>query len=209
MAFSFGLLGAGSQAREIEEYLGGSAAFRAIHSASTPTGSGPIVIDVRTREAHLLEVPVVGAVGAPGLRRKLVDSWSGTKFVTVISEAAWVSPTASVGIGATVAPAAVITAGATIGDHSLINVSASISHGSSVGAYVTVSPGARIAGDCNIGAGVFVGIGASISHGVRVSSGSVIGAGTVVVSDLIEPGVYVGNPARFVRPADSWLMKLM
>jgi acetyltransferase-like isoleucine patch superfamily enzyme len=35
---------------------------------------------------------------------------------------------------------------------------------------------------------------------VTICDKVVIGAGTVVVSDIQEPGIYAGNPARFVRP---------
>jgi acetyltransferase-like isoleucine patch superfamily enzyme len=34
---------------------------------------------------------------------------------------------------------------------------------------------------------------------VRICSGSVIGAGAVVTTDIEEPGVFVGNPARRLR----------
>jgi acetyltransferase-like isoleucine patch superfamily enzyme len=34
---------------------------------------------------------------------------------------------------------------------------------------------------------------------VEIADGTVIGAGAVVVKDIREPGVYVGNPARRVR----------
>jgi acetyltransferase-like isoleucine patch superfamily enzyme len=34
---------------------------------------------------------------------------------------------------------------------------------------------------------------------VRICSGTVVGAGAVVTSDIEEPGVYVGNPARRLR----------
>jgi acetyltransferase-like isoleucine patch superfamily enzyme len=35
---------------------------------------------------------------------------------------------------------------------------------------------------------------------VRICERAVIGAGAVVTSDIVEPGIYVGNPARKVRP---------
>ena len=34
---------------------------------------------------------------------------------------------------------------------------------------------------------------------VKICSGTVIGAGAVVVRDILEPGVYAGNPARRIR----------
>lgn len=34
---------------------------------------------------------------------------------------------------------------------------------------------------------------------VTIVDGAVIGAGSVVTTDILEPGVYAGNPARFLR----------
>jgi acetyltransferase-like isoleucine patch superfamily enzyme len=34
---------------------------------------------------------------------------------------------------------------------------------------------------------------------VKICDGAVIGAGAVVTKDIIEPGFYVGNPARLLR----------
>ena len=37
---------------------------------------------------------------------------------------------------------------------------------------------------------------------VKIVSGCVIGAGSVVTKDLLKKGVYVGNPAKFIRKID-------
>lgn len=37
---------------------------------------------------------------------------------------------------------------------------------------------------------------------VSVCDGVVIGAGSVVTKDITQPGIYVGNPARLLRPLD-------
>jgi acetyltransferase-like isoleucine patch superfamily enzyme len=50
----------------------------------------------------------------------------------------------------------------------------------------------------HVGANVSIGSNATILP-VRICSYTVIGAGAVVTKDIVEPGVYVGNPARLVR----------
>lgn len=199
-----GLLGGGGQALEAAEFDSSvDIAFRAV---SAPSDG---FIDIRTDDPALTGTPVVAAVGAPGLRRVLVQQWGSTReFGSIISPFSWISPSASIGVGAIVAPGVVVTAGAAIGEHVILNVGSSISHTSSVGDFVTVSPGARVAGDCVIGDGVFLGIGAVVSHGVTVAPGSVIGAGSTVVSNIDRCGVWVGSPARLVRATDEWLMAL-
>jgi acetyltransferase-like isoleucine patch superfamily enzyme len=49
-----------------------------------------------------------------------------------------------------------------------------------------------------IGSRVSLGSNATILP-VTIADGVVVGAGAVVTKDLIEPGIYAGNPARLVR----------
>jgi acetyltransferase-like isoleucine patch superfamily enzyme len=49
-----------------------------------------------------------------------------------------------------------------------------------------------------IGNNVSIGSGATILP-VRICDHAVIGAGAVVTKDILKPGIYAGNPARFLR----------
>lgn len=53
-----------------------------------------------------------------------------------------------------------------------------------------------------VGAGVSIGSNATIMP-VSICAGAVIGAGAVVTKDIVVRGVYVGNPARSLRPIGS------
>ncbi|MCU1441450.1 MAG: hypothetical protein JWP85_2447 [Rhodoglobus sp.] len=202
---SFGLLGAGGQSDETAEYaLPDLPAFRAVSPEFLDAGRTDL-IDITTDDLALRSVPVVAAIGAPGLKRDLVGAWGGTAYRTVISSAAWVSPSATIGAGCILAPHAAVSTRATLGNHVLINIGASVSHDAVIGDFVTVSPGSRIGGRARIGDGVFIGIGATVSSAVAIASGTVIGAGAVVVHDIAEPGVYIGVPARRLRVQEDWL----
>lgn len=201
------MLGAGSQADEAEEFApAGSVIFRAVSREFMASIPGP-VIDIATADPQFTELPVVAAVGAPGLRRMLVAQWRGRTYRSIIATTD-VSPTVSIGAGSIIAPGAVLTAGVRVGSHVIVNVGATISHRTRIGDFATVSPGVNIAGDCTIEAGAFLGIGSTIVHGVTVATGSVIGAGAVVVADILEPGVYVGVPARQLRITTDWLLSI-
>lgn len=54
-------------------------------------------------------------------------------------------------------------------------------------------------GDTVIGNNVWIGFRAIIMPGVRVGDGAIIGAGTVVASDVPPYGVVVGNPGRVIK----------
>jgi acetyltransferase-like isoleucine patch superfamily enzyme len=61
----------------------------------------------------------------------------------------------------------------------------------------------RIDGPITIEANVYVGSRALISMGVTLGQGVIVGAGTAVTKDLLEPGLYVSSPVRALpRPAD-------
>ncbi len=54
-----------------------------------------------------------------------------------------------------------------------------------------------------IGSHCFIGARAIICAGVTIGDGVVIAAGSVVVRDCLEPGVYAGSPAKLVRAFEA------
>lgn len=202
-----GIIGSGGQAREVVEYLRDEEtipAFFAVHQEYLSDDVSKINILNPTEYEKL--TPVVAAVGAPEIRRHLVDEWAGEKFATVISKDAYVGESVRVGVGCIISPRAVLTANIILGEHVIINVAATVSHDCYIGNYATISPGAHIAGNVEIGDGVFVGIGATISNNIKIAEGSVIGAGAVVLEDITEKNsVVVGVPAKLIRINEGWL----
>lgn len=205
-----GLLGAGSQAREIASYVGADTAlFWAVSAEYLPGHDDPDWIDITAPPAERVEAPVVGAVGTPGLRRDLVALWPGDRYATVVAPSAYVDDSSLLGQGTVMAPGSVITVDVTTSDHCLINVGATVSHDSRLGAYVTLSPGAHVAGNVHIGDGAFLGIGSVVSHGVSIASGVVVAAGAVVMADVTEPNTVVaGVPARPIDVRADWFRVL-
>nr|WP_273542732.1 DapH/DapD/GlmU-related protein [Vibrio fluvialis] len=58
-----------------------------------------------------------------------------------------------------------------------------------------------------IGNNVFIGYGAIILPGVNIKDNVVVAAGSVVVNDIIEPGVYAGNPAKKIKNIELYTKK--
>lgn len=199
-----GMIGAGGQADETESYLQGKkeVLFRAV--SSEYASDGLIAMDHLTTEQ--VESGVIAAVGAPGMKKKLIDEWPGEIFTSSVSEYAILDTSAEVGEGSIIGHGAIITTNVEIGRHVLVNIGTTVSHNVKIGNFSTVSPGVRIGGNVTIGEGTFVGIGAIISNGVNIAEGSVIGAGTVVLNDVETPNsVMVGSPARLIRINEGWL----
>jgi acetyltransferase-like isoleucine patch superfamily enzyme len=68
------------------------------------------------------------------------------------------------------------------------------------GPYAFLGEAADEVGDIVIGNDVWIGARVVVLPGVHIADGCVVGAGSVVTSDLGEPyGIYAGNPARLLR----------
>lgn len=202
-----GILGAGGQADETFSYESSrELAFLAVNHEYIV---GDHTIDIESKDEIDLSTDVIAAVGAPLLRKKLVEQWQGNNFTNVISEEAYIDNSAEIGQGCILSPRSVITTNTKLGNHVLVNIAATISHDCTIGDYVTISPGAHIGGKVTVGPGVFIGIGAVISNNLKLAPGVVIGAGAVLLSDAsVENGVYVGTPAKLIKTNGSWLSEI-
>ena len=85
-----------------------------------------------------------------------------------------------------------INADTRIGFHCIINTNASID-------YVYISPNAALAGNVLVKEGAHIGIGASIIQGVKIGRWSTIGAGAVIIDDIPDFAVVVGNPGKVIK----------
>lgn len=201
-----GLLGAGAQGRETASYLPtGTEVFWAVSPDYLDSGARDQV-DITAPSPADRDAWVLAAVGAPGLRRDLVAAWPGDRFMTVVSPAAYLDPSCTIGVGSVIAPGAILTVDVIVGEHCQVNVGATLSHDVCLSSFVTIGPGAHIAGGVQLGDGVFVGVGASISNDLTIAPGVVVGAGATVLTDVLIPNAVVaGVPASVVKVREGWL----
>lgn len=135
-------------------------------------------------------------------RQALFERFAGAvPFARLIHPSAYVDPSATVGEGAVLLPGCVLDRNAVIEPNALLNTGCVVAHDTTVGAHSFLGPGVRLAGFITIERAVFLGIGTIVIDRVRVVSGVQTGGGTVVTKDLTAPGLWVGAPARLVRPA--------
>jgi acetyltransferase-like isoleucine patch superfamily enzyme len=90
-----------------------------------------------------------------------------------------------------------------IGRGTFIDTKVHISHNVRVGRNCAIAAGAVIAGSAVIGNNCKIGIGALVRNHVSICGDTVIGQGANVVSDITEPGIYVGSPAKFLKPCSK------
>jgi sugar O-acyltransferase (sialic acid O-acetyltransferase NeuD family) len=144
------------------------------------------------------DAKAVIAIGDNATRKKVAES-TAHKFASVVDASALVSSFAIVGIGSMILHGAIIQAKTNIGNHVIINTGAQIDHDCIIDDYVHVAPGVILCGSVQIGEGAFIGAGATVIPGIKIGRWSVVGAGSVVIRDVPDNCVAVGNPARIIK----------
>jgi len=120
-------------------------------------------------------------------------------LVNVIHPSSLISKNVKLGIGIFVGQNVVINNSSCIGDCAIINTSASIDHDNLIGKFVNVSPGCHTSGRVIIQSNVFLGTGSIIIPDRIIGEHSIVGAGSIVISDIRPNCKVVGNPARVIK----------
>ena len=117
-------------------------------------------------------------------------------FGKIIHTTCWVDPSAKIGEGCVIYPKCTIDKNVQIGANTILNLNCTIAHDSLIGAHTFFGPTVSVAGFCTIGKENFIGVGTIVKDTVMLSDFVQTGAGTIVIKDIKEGGIYVGNPAR-------------
>ncbi|KAF2334167.1 acetyltransferase [Flavobacterium ginsenosidimutans] len=170
------------------------------------------IFDDKPKEAEIVGIPVINAskindinngqfivsIGDNEIRKRIAEKIK-MSFFTAIHSTAVVSENSKIEEGTVVMAGAIINFGAVVGKHCIINTGAIVEHDCKIYDYVHISPKAALAGNVTIGSGTHIGIGASIIQGINVGAGVTIGAGCVVINDVPDYAVVVGNPGNIIK----------
>lgn len=138
------------------------------------------------------------AVGDNATRKKLSKRWKG-QYKIAIHPKAVVSTFSIIKRGSVVMASAIVNSGAIIGNHVIINSGALIEHDCIIKDFVHISPMAALAGNVFVDEGSQIGINATIRQGIKIGKWATIGAGAVIVKDVPDYAVVVGNPGRILK----------
>lgn len=121
------------------------------------------------------------------------------KFANVIHPSSYVDFSCKLGTGIFILPGCTLDINVQLGDNVLLNTGCVIAHDSKIGAHSFLSPAVAMAGFSSVGESCNIGINTTIIDNITIGNNVQTGGATVVINDLLEPGLYVGNPARLIR----------
>ena len=158
----------------------------------------PVIGKVEEALGYIDRADFVVAIGNNEIRSKFQQKLevAGGQLATLIHPQASVGLEVRIGAGTVVMAGSVINTGSSLGKGCIVNTGATVDHDNRLGDYVHLSPGVHLAGTVTIGEMCWLGIGSIVSNNLRLSSHVQLGAGAVVVEDLLESGLYLGVPAR-------------
>lgn len=86
-----------------------------------------------------------------------------------------------------------------IGDNTMIDFGCQIGHNCIIGNSCIIAAGTIIGGSTIVGDRTTIGIGAKIRNGIRIGKDVSIGMGSVVIREVPDDSVVVGNPAHIIE----------
>jgi UDP-perosamine 4-acetyltransferase len=119
----------------------------------------------------------------------------GLKAMNVIHPSAHISRFVKLGVGITILAGAVINPGTVIEDNVCVNTAASIDHDNILEASCHIFPNATLTGGVRVGQFAYVGSGAVVAPNLILNKYSQVGAGAVVLKDVVEGALVAGVPA--------------
>ena len=119
-------------------------------------------------------------------------------FASLVSPMSQIAASCKLGLGITLLGNSSVASNTTLGEGCLIQGFSAIGHDVECGSFVSIYSFVFIGGGVHIGDGVSLYPHAVVLPGVKIGSNSIIGAGSIVISDVPENVTVFGNPAKIM-----------
>ena len=144
---------------------------------------------------------IVIAVGEPHirsfLRNRVKDA--GFSLAVLVHPSANIADSAILSAGTVICYNSFVSCDVVIGENVLIQPTASVGHDCKIGSDTVISTNVCIAGRCDIGCETYIGLQVPIKEGVCIGKQTIVGMGSVVIRDIPDQVIAIGNPARVMK----------
>jgi UDP-3-O-[3-hydroxymyristoyl] glucosamine N-acyltransferase len=188
MKQQIGILGAGRFAKEISLYAT-RLEYEVIHLFDGTNPDNKIIKDL----------PYCIGVGNPTVKKLILEQSGCRDFVSIYDPACIYGNDVVIGRGCVICMGVYLTINVILGDFVTLNINSTIGHDSRLGDLTNVAPGANVSGNVIIGRGCDIGTNAAIREKLILGNDVRLGLNCGVVKDILEPGIYIGTPARKIK----------
>ncbi|MEA1785804.1 acetyltransferase [Arenibacter sp. GZD96] len=143
------------------------------------------------------------AIGNNWIRQELVAKIAklapNFQYITVVHPSATIGKGAHIGRGSVIMPGVIVNCNSWVGDFCIINTNASLGHDSRMNNFSSLAPRVCTGGNFVLGKFSAICLGANIIENITVGEQTVIGAGSLVVTDIQPYVVAYGVPVKVIR----------
>lgn len=204
------LIGAGDFGREMESWLGLIPEFFEEWSIEGYLDKNPEALNGFPSDYSVLGDPldflfnsedfVLICLTSSKAKKIITDKLHGkVRFFTYVAPSAVIGKFNTIKEGAVIAPNCIISTNVVVEKFTTINFGTHIGHDSIVGAYSSIMANVDLGGHVKIGESTFIGSNSTIIPKRVIAPNIIIGAGAIVVRNLVKPGTYFGNPAVLLK----------
>jgi len=150
-------------------------------------------------------VKVVIAVGEPKNRQVLREKIAANSYglQSLVHPTAFIGSETRIGDGVIIQYGIFVSCNVTIGTNVLIQPNSSVGHDSIIGNDAVISSYVGISGNCTIGERAYIGVSVPVKEETSIGADSIVGMGSVVMRDIPENVIAMGNPARAMKNNDD------
>lgn len=160
----------------------------------------PVLGPVNLLNQYTREIFAVCSLGVSSTRKKVIEKITNpfVLYATLIDPDARIYKGAEVSEGSIICGGSILAINTKVGKHVVVNLNCTLGHDDVINDYCVINPGVNVSGKVTVGPCSDLGTGSKVIQGLRVCPEVTVGAGGVVIRDLLAPGTYVGVPAKMV-----------